>query len=330
MKFQNQKIFETHLQSLRTDSALFVLLVNEERERRDIAFRIKESIVGSKRFEVQSFTCGQDNPNEIFSAFHSLSLFSQLQVVEVNEAQLLNDHDLKALYGHLKVLPNEMIVIISSSKALPKMNMLPKDAHVLDLTHEKPWDHKKRVMALLFDYVKKAGKTIAYDAVEQLIDLVGIDYGKLMQQMEILICYVGDKKGIALEDLHSLSIAKKKQKTWQLAEYITWGEGADISHEGITDSDFISLINQIRFRLNVGIKIKEGIHPDDIAPSLLQKYLTYCAPLTKDYFKRALIELYDIERFSRSHQFSTSLLFDMLYMKLYDLREAQCPSPSQV
>ena len=328
MKFLNQAAFEKHLSSVRSTETLFLMFAAEERELKDLSFRVKESLIAKgQSFDVQVFVCNKDVVPSVLEAYNSMSLFSQNKVIELHDVHMLSPSDWKLVCEKLNQNQKGIITILLSKKRLKLPAEAQKRGAELDLLSEKPWDHKKRLMGLLFEYVKKSGKTISYDALEQLVELVGIDYGKLLQQLESLICFTGSRASIESKDLSYLTIARKKQKTWQLAEYLTWGEGGFGSIQEMTDSEFYSLLTQIRFRLNVGIKIKEGIHPDEIAPGLLQKYLRYSERLSKDYFLKAFLEVYDIERLSRRGQFSISLLFDMLFVKLSDLRkEIPCMS----
>ncbi|MDN3504164.1 MAG: hypothetical protein P0S95_01150 [Rhabdochlamydiaceae bacterium] len=322
MKFLNQVAFEKHLFSLRSTETLFLVLAAEERELKDLSFKVKESLVTKgQAFDVQVFTCGKDSIASILEAYNSMSLFSKNKVIELCDVHVLNANEWKIVKEKFTTHQEGVFTILLAKKRVKLPDEAQKRAVELDLLSEKPWDHKKRLMGLLFEYVKKANKTITYEAIEQLVELVGVDYGKLLQQLESLICFTGARTSIDIKDLSYLNIARKKQKTWQLAEYLTWGEGGMGAVSDMNDSDFYSLLSQVRFRLNVGVKIKEGIHPDEIAPSLLQKYLRYSERLSKDYFLKAFLEVYDIERLSRRGQFSTSLLFDMLFVKLSDLRK---------
>ena len=316
IKFENQKAFEQHLISSNLKESEFLIIINDEKELRDLADRI-QGLVCQKHpgCETKVWDCSKDSIEAIVSSFDARSLFSNIEVAQIHHVEELSRKNLEALSGALSRKGDDLFVILTTSKSVSI------DCVVLDLSSEKPWDHKKRVMALLFEYVRKADKTIAYDALEKLIEAVGLDLGQLMQHMELLICYAGGRKDINSDDLKVLGVTRKKHKTWQLADYLTFGEGVAPITEEMADSDFYSLLVQIRSRIALGIKIKEGGRPVELSDSLLTKYSTWCQRLPKRYFIEAFDEIYNVERLSKSSQFSTALLFDTIYVKLKNRRE---------
>lgn len=330
MKFQNQLAFEKYVASMRSLESIFMIVTSEDKERKDCVFRIKEKLSQKgQTFEVHIVHCGREPVSKLFESFDALSLFSPVKFIELHDAHLLSERDLMILKERLKSLDSKVLVAFLTKKAIPLPKELSSKTVILDLLAEKPWDHKKRIINLLVEYVRKAGKTISQEALEELVELVGIDYARLLQSVESLICFSADRRDIGINDLKSLSIARKKQKTWELAEYLTWGEGDVVDTPDVNDTELNALFMQVRYRLGVGIKIKEGICPEDISPSLYQKYRKLSELFSKEYFQKAFLEVYEIENLSRSGQFATSFLFDMLYVKLHQLRELYCLTTKQ-
>jgi hypothetical protein len=305
-------------QRLNNKKSIFIIIINSEKEIKDVVFKIRESF---NAHEFRLFCIAKDPFEDIMNALSARSLFSNLDVIQIDQIEGLSVKEQEILSVALKEKGPDLVVILTGSKAPAKIMAASLDMSVLDLSKEKPWDHKKRVIAALIEIAAKAGKAIEYSALEKLIEVSGLDLGLLEQQLELLICYTGFRKEITINDLSTLGVAKQKQKTWSLADYFAFGQGQVPILEEMADADFYSLIVQIRSRIGLAIKIKEGVECVDLSQSLLSKYTTWCQYLSKRYFVEALLELYDVERLSKTASFSTALLLDMLFVRLKNIKE---------
>jgi hypothetical protein len=315
IKLENQKLFENEINN---NKSIFLIIVNNEKEIRDLVLKIKGSF-GDHEFKL--WAVSKDPFEEIMNSLNARSLFSNLDLIQIDQVEELDVKQQESLIRALKDKGQDLVVILSGSKAPSKLLAASLEMLVLDLSKEKPWDHKKRVIGAVADSARKAGKSIEYGAIEKLVEVSGLDLALLEQQVELLVCYTGARRNIVMSDLSVLSVAQKRQKTWAIADYFTFRQGEAPILEEMADSDFYSLLVQIRSRMNLAIKIKEGGSSFDLSESLLAKYTTWCQSLPKQYFVEGLLEIYNIERLSKTASFSTALLLDMLFIKLKNIKE---------
>ncbi|MCF7806292.1 MAG: hypothetical protein K9M13_01340, partial [Simkaniaceae bacterium] len=183
IKFENQRAFEKHLHSLRSVETVFVVLAQDDKERQDLAFKIKSVVLEkAPHFGVSCFTCIRDSIATILEAYQSMSLFANHQIIEICDIHLLPDRDFTLLKNQIQKSCHDTVTLLLGKKNIPSLKGMSNEVILLDLLNEKPWDHKKRVAQLLVEYIKKTDKNIEPQALDQLIEFIGIDYAALLQQ----------------------------------------------------------------------------------------------------------------------------------------------------
>lgn len=316
IKFENQKSFEQYLITSKLKHSIFIIIVNNEKESQAIIAKVKETLPVT--YERVSWQGGKHSFENIVSSLDTLSLFAEGEIVEIQGMENFSPSQIEVFSLLLSKKRKNTFFILTAGKNL---FFSIEGACLLDLSLEKPWDHKKRVMGFGFDVLRKEEKTIKYPLMEKLVDFAGGDLATVLQYIELLICYTGGRKEIENEDFAILPMVRKKQKSWQLADFLIFGEGNSLIVEEMNDAEFYALITGLRGRIQMGIKIKEGIKVEDVPESLVSRYIEYCSSLPKSYFIEALSLTYKIEVLSRGGEKVGAHLFDLLYVKLKELRE---------
>ena len=96
------------------------------------------------------------------------------------------------------------------------LKKLEKTGIILDIPEEKTWEKEKSMQAWIIDYAAKSGKKVDSTTALQLIKLVGTDTATLHQELEKLICFVGDAPTISAQDAAKLCAATPLDTIWQL------------------------------------------------------------------------------------------------------------------
>jgi DNA polymerase-3 subunit delta len=151
---------------------------------------------------------------------------------------------------------------------------------------------------------------------------VGSDGALLDQEIDKLICFVGERPTIERADVFRLTPSSRTETFWKIAEEIVWER---VFHSA--SDAFYALIPALRSQLQLGKKIGSlhaaGIAkekwPDYLAkiwPKTLEKRSAQALQLGAAYFQRGLQALFEIERLSRTGSTREEALFDLFQINL--------------
>ena len=171
------------------------------------------------------------------------------------------------------------------------------------------------------------GKHLSGDAVEHLLENVGLNLPGLEQEVEKLITYAGERREITLQDVHTLCAAQKSSTFWQMAEAIVWRDAPSKTDEALDLSGLLPLMAQLRTQLQHGLSLsvllEKRTPPGEIAhyfpgvkPAALDKMLPICRARQSPFFKRALDLLFDIELMAKNSSFDPPLILDLFLTKI--------------
>jgi len=306
VKFLKAEAFEKHLGDALPDhlSPLYLLLLSDPFERDFLAKRISRALDISHSYL---------QPDSLLEEINSPSLFSERRVIICDEIEKLKIDSLP--------LPPKLVLILMGKEQPTFYESVKKEAIILDLSKEKPWERKTRIERWLLESAKSRGKKLAADAIAYLLEYGMDDFASLVQELEKALLFSDDKKEITLETLKKVTSLAPSQTGWQLSEALIWG-GA-LSRRSIQELDDIyGLIGQIRYQLNLGLTIASGEEPPKLSPKRLDKLRPLAKKLTLTYFSDGLKMLFDLELKMRSGITDHILLIDYYYAKLTLRRHA--------
>jgi DNA polymerase-3 subunit delta len=153
----------------------------------------------------------------------TISMWTERRVVVVEEASEFVTANRPALEKYAQK-PARKSILVLDVKSMPKTTKLYKiiDKHglVVDCAELKGAALVKFIQGLA---ARKHQKTIARDATQLLIELVGNHLGMLEQEVDKLSSYVGDSKSIDSETVRRLVGGWKAETTWAMTDAVKAG-----------------------------------------------------------------------------------------------------------
>ena len=223
-----------------------------------------------------------------------------------------------------RLFPHDFgILIFGAASKSSLLTAVEAKGVVLDLLVEKSWDREKRIQQTLDAFVRAHGKTIASNALTQLMDSQDLDEGILTREVEKLLSYTGDRLHIGVEDVHAVCPSHRSYAVWQTAEKVVWeGQGR------LLEAHFHALVPALRSQLQLGLKIAtllaENASPEEwseklpkVFPKTLEKRTRDAHRLGASYFMRGLEIIFDIELQSRTGSQNLGALLDFFHCALY-------------
>jgi DNA polymerase-3 subunit delta len=333
VKFPSIAAFDKHLKEAFPDhlAPIFLIVTPDEYERRKNIDKIT-ALIQKKDATVRIVRLsGLDDPIEqVKGELLTPSLWGGLTLV-IYEAvdKIKNNEELGNLFAHFP-LGVHLVLGASGFKAVSALYQKgKKEVVVLDMSDEKPWEKERRLQEWLVNEARVQQKTLNSDVVHYLMQHLGPDLATLDQELSKLICFVGDKPRIELEDAKAICGTRDLFTGWQLAEKIVWEKATSLG-EKLSDMGFLfPFIGQLRYHLKLGYRIAELIEikptPGDIKhhfptlrPQQIEKFFAQAKSRKAIFFHRGLEMLYNLEFASKSSPLDIAVLFDLFQAKLYE------------
>lgn len=337
MKYQNWVSFEKHLNEAAPHhlSLVYLAVTSCSYERKKIFHEIVKAIQKKdKETSIESYDTAETSIDTVIDQLNSLPLFSGFRVVTLDGIDKLKKEGLESLATYSQ-RPSPFCFLILGASTAKNLTALyqkgKKEVIALDLSDEKPWDRKSRLERHLFLVAQKEGKSLNPDAAAYLLDHIGLNLANLEQEMLKLLCFVGERQKIGLDDVRKICPTEKSSNSWQLAESVIW-ETSLVKTEPLIDlSWLLAFIGQLRYQLQTGCQIasylEQKMTPDEIGRlfpqmrgGLLDKRIASIKKLKTSYFRSSLHLLFDIELTAKNSSLSPALLLDLFLAKLHHLK----------
>jgi len=326
LRYQNLKSFQKHLASAAPHhlSRFYLVLVADDHERIKTLDSILSYLLTPEASPVH-FKGGDLELRDLFDALQSPPLFGGEPLVILDEAEKIPKKNLQLLSDQMAAYSGKAggYLLIGARSKISLAAPIEKEGIVFDLTDEKPWDKEKRLAEELSDRAKNAGKRLLPDAVQLMFERLDKDAALLKNEIDKLICYVGEKTTISREDVLQISAANRTASHWQMAEEIIWEGGSP----SLDPNSFHSLLPALRSQLHLGMTLAtliEEQYPAEkwnsflpkLWPKTLEKRSAQAAQFGSRYFSKGLEKIFEIEQLSRSGSTQYAALIDLLRVHL--------------
>ncbi|MFS8563499.1 MAG: hypothetical protein LVR00_03910 [Rhabdochlamydiaceae bacterium] len=245
MKYYNLASFDKHLREAFPDhpSPTYLIVTSCPFERRQIAQKIFSLIAKKEEAFFQTFDSQATTIDTILTDLNTSSLFGGKGVIFFDGLESVKPLTTLTEYVSQPSPFSFLILGSSSSKSLTDLYQKgKKEMVVLDLSEEKPWDKERRIHEWLVQEAKAEGKHLPSEVAVALIDKVGPVMPALHQEIEKLLCFIGDREVISLADVQALCHCLPEANGWQLAEKVIWNKDARFVHDKIGDLSFFSFL----------------------------------------------------------------------------------------
>jgi len=315
MKFQNISAFQKHLVSSAPDHFLpiYGFIIKDSYERR---YMIEKTYRFLKHYfpqlEMEILQEGE---------WIESSLFANQRLIVIDGMEKWKGEELKKLIAEIAVVgPKTWICLSGESIPLALYEAVEKNLVCLDLSQEKPWDRKKRLLEEGMQIGMKMGKKISIPVMEEILLRVGEDLGALKNEVEKLSLYQMNKQEIRLEDVFLLTKKRMGENSWRIAEGVVLGE--NVEDPDCKDlSDLFALFGQIRFFLYIGLELAEQMEKGlplthaNIKKGQMEKWAPFVAKVGSKFFSKALCDLFEKEVEAKTFFVNPSVLWDRIVIQ---------------
>lgn len=272
---------------------------------------------------------------ESLSMLLSPSLFSKKEIYLIPQAEKAGQGAVKALKSHFSspILSCEHVLFLAAT-SLRKDSVLYKLADekgaILDLSEEKAKDREKRLSEWIQEVFKAEGKKISSFLCEALLKRLAADPQLVKQEVQKLLCFVGDRNEVLENDLKAVSSVRNQETVWQWGEALIKKDKAAALRIGralLSDGDsLIALLNGARRQFQTAFQVRSllesGGHTaiQEAFPYMkgwvLENQIKLSQSRSEESYKSALLAFDEVDRLFRTGVDDPAFLIDFLTIKL--------------
>jgi len=332
MRYQNFSAFKKHLKNAYPGnlSYLYLVLAPDDYERR-IAIGAIVHYLPAEQASVVKRLSSDSSFEAVLAELQSPSLFDcgRASLVVIDFSKEIKKREVESLGAYLAAPQRNCRLIIgaSSKQNLAQFySLIEKEGVIFDLSEEKKWEKEKRLSEGLQEKVRDAGKTIAADALSELLRRLDKDQATFDAEADKLLVFAGERREITKADVLAISSSSQAFNLWQMAEAYVWKQDLPGDSSLLDASHVQMLFSLMRGELRMGYKLKvlqsQGSPLHEIGsffpgvwPKALEKKREWAAFYSASYFRKGLIALFEIELLAKNGGGPAPILLDLFYAK---------------
>lgn len=339
VKYDQQRSFEKHLEGAAPHhfSNLYLILSKDDGERKiatEVLLHFLLNGVKNRGLCLSTFEGESASIEAVVSEMETISFLSDKKVILIENADKLKKASLEALQSCFS-RPHRSHYLVMTASAINRNTTFYKKAEkegvVLDIAEAKPWEREKRCIEWIGERASSQGKVLALQAAQILIKQVGTDQLLLQQELNKLICYVGDRREITVNDVGAICISVNMDTIWQLGEALFRRDAAaalKMTHAQLTSGvAFLVLLRQIRNQFQTEFQIcsilANGGHPHDVAAefpymkgAILDRHIQMAQGYGMERFKKAMMAIDEADTTAKNSMADTTFLAERLIIQL--------------
>lgn len=339
MKYSNYRSFEKHLEEAAPHhfASLYTLIDKDSFSRKAALDKLLEILltgIGNRELCLKQLQGESLSIQEFSSELNSLAFFSERRIFLIHNCEKISKSLIEKLEPYFNHLPRQTYLILSFSTLASNTNLykkLEKQGIILDIAEEKPWEKEKSLQTWLIAEAATQRKSIDPQASQILIKQIGADKALLQQELNKLICYVGERDSITLKDISAISTGIPSDNIWQLGEAIFKKEASEALRisRGILEEGaaLLSLLRQIRTQfqteLEVGCILARGGNGEDVSRrfpymkgGILNRHLQMAQSYGVAKLKEGILQIDAAELKAKNSASDPQLLSELLMIRL--------------
>lgn len=245
--------------------------------------------------------CRIADKERLFTLLGELELFSEPTLYLYTPIKPVTKKEIEDLE---KILSESVqLVIASTHKAV-------SSTCVYDLTLEKPWETKKRLIQYFIDEAFSLGKQLSHDAAQYLADIHQSDPFLMHQEFEQMICLSHESTSI---DRSFLLKHSRSSSLWEAAEILLWSN----SFPKINEDPF-ALFSVLRYLITLSFdcvqKKETSLVLSKLSPKRREYYKNKAVTRPLSFYIKTIQELFALEILAKSKTISSKALLEHLYV----------------
>ncbi len=300
---------------------VLIIAKDPEERRRTLQSALNKEEAPVVCFEAEQF-------DVFLQEIETLPFLSKSKAVVLQGVENLSSENLEKLHTYIKK-PNSWISLYLTASALSAQSKFVKSCKdVVRVKEEKIWEKEKRLSSWVVEEAAAAGVAMALGPAQAFVKAVDSQF--LKQELEKLICYVGEKREITLDAIHAICTPIHHETLWQLGDAIFARSPSACLHIAKTLLEdgmaLFPLLAHLRTQFHTTFKIL-SIHNQGgkaavsqafpyLKGGLLDKKVAAAQNFGFSRLKKGLVFLFETELKAKNSAIDPALLLEILLVKV--------------
>ncbi len=300
---------------------------------------IEALLVAWKTKPVLTWDADQFSLEDFHKESETIPFLVKKIALHIRGVDRLKKEDVQGLIPYV-LSPAPWVFLLLSGEQLPSSHVLVKAFEekgiLLKLAEEKPWDKERHIIERLMHEAAVHQVELSAPGAKALVKGIGLQWELLKQELYKLICYVGSKRKIGLEEIQILSCRVSQDTLWQLGESIFRGNRADalfIGRRLLDEGEAIfPLLSHLRTQVRQGLEVLSHFQAGGISAvsqhfpylkgGLLQKKVDEMRHYGQSRLLHALILIFEAEVEAKNSGGDAHFILERLLIQLMVLPHA--------
>jgi DNA polymerase III subunit delta len=334
MKYANSRGFEKHLKEASPDhfAPVYLLVNKEEYERKEAAAKLSAALLDGLPHDdnhLKKMNASSHSVQSLLQELGSFNFFAKKRLILVDQAQEFKKEDTARLESYL-AQPFPSVYLIFSATAINRATRFYKQIEkigvILDVDPEKPWEKDASLVEFTIKWLRQESISISQSVAQILVRSINQDRALLMQELEKLLNYLGERQEITAQDLQMIGAGHCSQTAWQLGDAIFTRRGSqalEISHQLLNDGEpLISLLRALRSQFQTRL-MGATCQPEEVQArfpylrgQMLHKQIEQARNYGSNACRKGLLFIDEAELMTKNSSLSPELLLEKLIFKL--------------
>ena len=245
----------------------------------------------------------------VFDELNTVAMFTASKLVIVEDADKFITSARKYLENYFDKPSDVSVLVLVCESWRKKTNLDKKLKSVGELITAEPM-RSREIVSWLCNRAKQAGKILSSQSAQDLINIAGTETGRLANELDKLITYVGDRKQITSEDIEILSGPTAQHSVFAINDKLADGKISEalkildriIENDRSAEYSMIGVLGfslrrlmKARAMLDAGVSRQKIISELRLYPSIAQQFFQQVQRFDADKLKRLISRLTQID-----------------------------------
>jgi DNA polymerase-3 subunit delta len=337
VRYDNLRAFEKHLESATPQhfSPLYAVMGKESFDCKEALHLLLRFLVPSnqKEMALKILDGSSSDTQSLMEDLYSQSFLVDKRVILINHADKIKKNLWEKLEKYIcRPLPAQYLILsgIPLSRQTSMYKLLEKEGIILEFADLKPWEKEKKLIEWVSKQATVSRKLMSYQVCQQFVKQLGTDQELLANELEKLLCFVGNRQEIVVQDIYLICTQIQLESVWHLGEAIFRRDSAlalKITKSILLEQAFLPFLRQIRNQFvteyHICMMIMQGRESSAITQEypymkgqILEKHIENARLYGMEAFKQGLLEIDATEVRAKNSQIDEQLLAEILITKL--------------
>ncbi len=334
MKFTNQRGFDKHLAEAAPHhfAPVYLLINKEDFDRKEIVKTLSRLLLKNlpnDEHHIKRFDASEHSFKQLMQELGAYHFFAKKRVIILENAQELKKEETELLEYYFSN-PDPSIYLIFAATAINRAarfyKQVEKAGVILDLEEKKPWEKEAALVSFLIQWFKEQGISVPSAVAQSIVKTVNQDKFFLQQEMEKLLCFLGERKELTSRDVAAVGSGSFVQNIWQLGDAIFNRQGSlaiEIACQLLNSGEnFIALLRSLRTQFQT--RLLGAVSPPEEVQSrypylrgqMLHKQIQQAQKYGAAACRKGLLLIDETELLAKNGAFAPNLLLEKLLFQL--------------